>query len=47
MKTITKRNLGKNGPFVSVVGLGCMRMSNSFGAQAKDVAGGAGSGGTG
>jgi len=38
MKTITKRNLGKNGPFVSTLGLGCMRMSNSFGGQAKDEA---------
>jgi aryl-alcohol dehydrogenase-like predicted oxidoreductase len=36
MKTIPKRNLGKNGPSVSTLGLGCMRMSNSFGGQSKD-----------
>lgn len=36
MKAVTKRNLGKRGPLVSVLGLGCMRMSNSFGGQAKD-----------
>ena len=38
MKTVTKKNLGRNGPFVSTLGLGCMRMSNSFGGQAKDEA---------
>lgn len=36
MKTTAKKNLGKNGPLVSTLGLGCMRMSGSFGAQAKD-----------
>src|SRR5882724_1813820 len=36
MTTITKRNLGKNGPLVSAIGLGCMHMSNSFGGQIKD-----------
>ena len=35
MKTATK-TLGRNGPMVSTIGLGCMRMSNSFGGQAKD-----------
>lgn len=38
MKTITKKNLGRNGPFVSALGLGCMHMSNSFGGQTKDEA---------
>src|ERR1700676_2757164 len=38
MKTVTKKNLGRNGPFVSTLGLGCMRMSNSFGGRAKDEA---------
>lgn len=38
MKTGAKKSLGKNGPFVSTIGLGCMRMSNSFGGQAKDEA---------
>ncbi|HMH23258.1 MAG TPA: aldo/keto reductase [Puia sp.] len=38
MKTVTKKNLGKNGPSVSTLGLGCMRMSASFGGQAKDEA---------
>jgi len=38
MKTVTKKKLGKYGPLVSTLGLGCMRMSNSFGGQAKDEA---------
>lgn len=38
MKTITKHPLGKNGPLVSEIGLGCMRMSPSFGSKGKDEA---------
>lgn len=38
MKTITRKKLGKDGPLVSPIGLGCMRMSNSFGGQARDEA---------
>src|SRR5580704_3215108 len=38
MKTVAKKNLGRNGPLVSTLGLGCMRMSGSFGGQAKDEA---------
>jgi aryl-alcohol dehydrogenase-like predicted oxidoreductase len=38
METGTKKNLGKNGPFVSTLGLGCMRMSNAFGGKARDEA---------
>ncbi len=37
MKTATK-TLGRNGPIVSTIGLGCMRMSGSFGGQARDEA---------
>jgi aryl-alcohol dehydrogenase-like predicted oxidoreductase len=36
MTTITKRPLGKNGPLVSEIGLGCMRMSPVWGAGARD-----------
>jgi len=36
MKTITKINLGKNGPFVSKLGLGCMRMSSVWGGPVND-----------
>lgn len=36
MTTITKIALGKNGPLVSKLGLGCMRMSPVWGSQAKD-----------
>ncbi|MDP4150716.1 MAG: aldo/keto reductase [Bacteroidota bacterium] len=35
---MTKRKLGKDGPDVSAIGLGCMRMSAAFGGQAKDEA---------
>jgi aryl-alcohol dehydrogenase-like predicted oxidoreductase len=36
MKTLTKINLGKNGPLVSKLGLGCMRMSPVWGGPARD-----------
>ncbi|MDR6805012.1 aryl-alcohol dehydrogenase-like predicted oxidoreductase [Dyadobacter sp. BE34] len=36
MTTITKMNLGQNGPLVSKLGLGCMRMSPVWGSQAND-----------
>jgi aryl-alcohol dehydrogenase-like predicted oxidoreductase len=36
MTTITKINLGKNGPLVSKLGLGCMRMSSVWGSLAND-----------
>ncbi|MVM29139.1 aldo/keto reductase [Spirosoma sp. HMF4905] len=36
MATITKIALGNNGPLVSKLGLGCMRMSSVWGAPAKD-----------
>jgi aryl-alcohol dehydrogenase-like predicted oxidoreductase len=36
MTTITKINLGKNGPLVSKLGLGCMRMSPVWGGLAQD-----------
>jgi len=36
MTTITKINLGKNGPLVSKLGLGCMRMSPVWGGPARD-----------
>ncbi len=36
MKTITKINLGKNGPLVSKLGLGCMRMSSVWGGPVND-----------
>jgi len=36
MTTITKIALGKNGPLVSKLGLGCMRMSPVWGAAGKD-----------
>lgn len=36
MKNITKINLGKNGPLVSKLGLGCMRMSSVWGSKAND-----------
>jgi len=36
MTTITKIALGKNGPFVSKLGLGCMRMSPVWGGPARD-----------
>jgi aryl-alcohol dehydrogenase-like predicted oxidoreductase len=36
MTTITKINLGQNGPLVSKLGLGCMRMSPVFGNPASD-----------
>lgn len=38
MNAITKIELGKNGPLVSKLGLGCMRMSPFWGIQAKDEA---------
>jgi aryl-alcohol dehydrogenase-like predicted oxidoreductase len=38
MTTITKINLGKNGPLVSKLGLGCMRMSSIWGGPTPDVA---------
>jgi aryl-alcohol dehydrogenase-like predicted oxidoreductase len=38
MKTVKKRKLGKHGPSVSILGLGCMRMSDSFGGETKDEA---------
>jgi aryl-alcohol dehydrogenase-like predicted oxidoreductase len=36
MKTATRKNLGRSGPVVSTIGLGCMRMSNSFGGPSRD-----------
>lgn len=36
MTTITKMALGKNGPFVSKLGLGCMRMSPVWGGPGND-----------
>ena len=36
MTTITKMALGKNGPLVSKLGLGCMRMSPVWGGPARD-----------
>ncbi len=36
MTTITKIALGKNGPLVSKLGLGCMRMSSVWGSRAND-----------
>ncbi|MFS2186541.1 aldo/keto reductase [Mucilaginibacter sp. Mucisp84] len=36
MGNITKINLGKNGPLVSKLGLGCMRMSSVWGSKAND-----------
>src|SRR6195952_4870702 len=36
MKNITKIALGKNGPLVSKLGLGCMRMSSVWGGPVKD-----------
>lgn len=36
MTTITKINLGKNGPLVSKLGLGCMRMSSVWGSEASN-----------
>jgi aryl-alcohol dehydrogenase-like predicted oxidoreductase len=36
MKTITKIQLGQNGPFVSRLGLGCMRMSSIWGGSTPD-----------
>jgi len=36
MTTITKINLGANGPLVSKLGLGCMRMSPVWGSKASD-----------
>ncbi|OJV91026.1 MAG: aldo/keto reductase [Bacteroidia bacterium 44-10] len=36
METIAKMNLGKGGPIVSKLGLGCMRMTSFFGTPAKD-----------
>ncbi|WP_316831487.1 aldo/keto reductase [Pedobacter aquatilis] len=38
MENITKINLGKNGPLVSKLGLGCMRMSSVWGSAARDEA---------
>jgi len=38
MKNITKINLGKNGPLVSKLGLGCMRMSSVWGSPTPDEA---------
>ena len=38
MATITKINLGKNGPLVSKLGLGCMRMSSVWGGPVNDEA---------
>jgi aryl-alcohol dehydrogenase-like predicted oxidoreductase len=38
MTTITKIALGKNGPLVSKLGLGCMRMSPVWGGPAQDEA---------
>lgn len=36
MTMITKINLGKNGPLVSKLGLGCMRMSSIWGGSTND-----------
>jgi aryl-alcohol dehydrogenase-like predicted oxidoreductase len=36
MTTIKKMTLGKNGPFVSKLGLGCMRMSSTWGSAVND-----------
>jgi aryl-alcohol dehydrogenase-like predicted oxidoreductase len=36
MKTITKINLGKTGPLVSKLGLGCMRMSQVWGGPVNE-----------
>ena len=36
MTTITKMNLGLNGPLVSKLGLGCMRMSPVWGSKGQD-----------
>jgi aryl-alcohol dehydrogenase-like predicted oxidoreductase len=36
MENITKINLGKNGPLVSKLGLGCMRMSSVWGGPVND-----------
>ncbi|QHT71516.1 aldo/keto reductase [Rhodocytophaga rosea] len=36
MKNITKITLGKNGPVVSKLGLGCMRMSSVWGSPVND-----------
>ncbi|RFS20129.1 aldo/keto reductase [Chitinophaga silvatica] len=36
MAKVTKIALGKNGPLVSKLGLGCMRMSPVWGSQARD-----------
>ena len=36
MKNITKIQLGQNGPFVSKLGLGCMRMSSIWGGDTPD-----------
>lgn len=36
MTTIAKIALGKNGPLVSKLGLGCMRMSSIWGGPVKD-----------
>ena len=36
MTTISKISLGKNGPLVSKLGLGCMRMSPVWGGPAND-----------
>jgi aryl-alcohol dehydrogenase-like predicted oxidoreductase len=38
MSTIKKITLGKNGPLVSKLGLGCMRMSSVWGSAVKDEA---------
>jgi len=38
MNTETGKKLGRNGPSVSSLGLGCMRMSASFGGRVKDEA---------
>jgi aryl-alcohol dehydrogenase-like predicted oxidoreductase len=38
MKDITRINLGKNGPLVSKLGLGCMRMSSVYGGPVSDEA---------
>ena len=38
MKNITKIQLGQNGPFVSKLGLGCMRMSSIWGGATPDEA---------
>src|SRR6202012_3536882 len=36
MATVKKIALGKNGPLVSKLGLGCMRMSSVWGSATKD-----------